>query len=720
MRKKSNDVDMCNNVPHGQQRKMEEPSKSLSNPVSTTQYTYNYVTGKEINGKNEEPSVLKGVSKGFVDSNYWEINDTFPTFLAEATKVWVPKGVKRILERLPKRVLSSIDQDKILAVEKCLMTVSSLTSSLFMDDPDCWKALNSSILHEQLKRGNDNTFLYSTVLNALQYFTSSTEPIIESKKNSEGKDSYQTGVVSKQYRYTDAFRGKTLSSYEFKTKECIAQRRKYQYKLLAKASNNIIGFNLLNVYPLISLPTEREIILRAKQLIKESYHSKKGKLLTFLNHKKRDDFSNDVIRSFVEDNIKQFNYLTKNGFMTPIVGDLKSGGRVVDSFNLMPSWIRMMCKIDEEEIVELDFTALHPNIVMSLYGGKQKFLNHQMLADKLIMDVKEIKKEHLSFFNKHHNQMKESILYNYFLKNEPEMLSKLIKDKKEYGYKITARLMFAKEVEIMTECIKRLNQEGIYVIYVYDALYCKKSQAGTVIATMNETIQQLGVYTEVKSNLLDEINKITGVIYKAENTENGMVYIGSTTKTVEERKKDHIQKAQIGAGSFFHEAISSYGPDNFKWESIDVANSVNELAFKEKQYIASYDSFRNGYNNDHGGGFKKKIYQFTDSGLLVGEWDSLIDASTEVLGNEKGISNACLGYIKSYKGYYWSYNKNFTIPTDLRKKRVCQYDMNNVLINCFDSVSQASKVSGLSKTSISRVCRGERKYSGGFVWYYVD
>jgi division protein CdvB (Snf7/Vps24/ESCRT-III family) len=55
--------------------------------------------------------------------------------------------------------------------------------------------------------------------------------------------------------------------------------------------------------------------------------------------------------------------------------------------------------------------------------------------------------------------------------------------------------MFAKEVEIMTECIRRLNEIGIYVGYVYDALFCKESEREIVQKIMNEVAVELGVNT---------------------------------------------------------------------------------------------------------------------------------------------------------------------------------------------------------------------------------
>ncbi|MGJ5642886.1 NUMOD1 domain-containing DNA-binding protein [Formosa sp. S-31] len=50
----------------------------------------------------------------------------------------------------------------------------------------------------------------------------------------------------------------------------------------------------------------------------------------------------------------------------------------------------------------------------------------------------------------------------------------------------------------------------------------------------------------------------------------------------------------------------------------------------------------------------------------------------------------------------------------MRKRLVRQYRLSGKLINVYDSVTEASKSTGVSKTSISRVCRGERKNSGGY------
>jgi uncharacterized protein YerC len=45
---------------------------------------------------------------------------------------------------------------------------------------------------------------------------------------------------------------------------------------------------------------------------------------------------------------------------------------------------------------------------------------------------------------------------------------------------------------------------------------------------------------------------------------------------------------------------------------------------------------------------------------------------------------------------------------------VLQLDKAGATLNAFKSVSEASQVTGISKTCIARVCRGERNSTGGY------
>ncbi|WP_223267274.1 NUMOD1 domain-containing DNA-binding protein [Polaribacter sp. IC073] len=48
-----------------------------------------------------------------------------------------------------------------------------------------------------------------------------------------------------------------------------------------------------------------------------------------------------------------------------------------------------------------------------------------------------------------------------------------------------------------------------------------------------------------------------------------------------------------------------------------------------------------------------------------------------------------------------------------------QYSIQGIFIKEFNSVSEASKLTGCNKTSIAKVSRGERNSCGGFIWKYL-
>ncbi|MES2545499.1 MAG: NUMOD1 domain-containing DNA-binding protein [Bacteroidota bacterium] len=212
-----------------------------------------------------------------------------------------------------------------------------------------------------------------------------------------------------------------------------------------------------------------------------------------------------------------------------------------------------------------------------------------------------------------------------------------------------------------------------------------------------------------------------GIIYKVINNKTDEIYIGATTKSLNERKLDHLQKASKGIGSYFQEAIGTYGSDAFTWEQIDTASNINELAQKEIDSVFKYNSFQSGFNqNKGGGGFKKLVYQYDlKTGDIINIFDDLTSAGASVNASKKSISNVCLKIDKTCKGYYWSYSKDdFSHILDERTKRVDKYSLGGEYLASYNSVAEASIASGLSKTCISRCARGERENSGGFFWKY--
>lgn len=216
-------------------------------------------------------------------------------------------------------------------------------------------------------------------------------------------------------------------------------------------------------------------------------------------------------------------------------------------------------------------------------------------------------------------------------------------------------------------------------------------------------------------------NKVFGIIYSAKNKKTGEYYIGASKDNVDKRKEDHINKSKNESHLPFHEAIATYGVDAFDWHEEDTAQSANELASKEKEYIIEYNSQDNGYNSDSGGGFKKTVYQYSlEDGNLVATHISLEEAGRAVNTSKQQISRACLGVNLTCKNFYWSYNytEPFIPKSDNRKKKVIYYNFANDIIEEFESVAEAAYAKGISKSGIAKYCRGERKPPNDVLWEY--
>ena len=213
----------------------------------------------------------------------------------------------------------------------------------------------------------------------------------------------------------------------------------------------------------------------------------------------------------------------------------------------------------------------------------------------------------------------------------------------------------------------------------------------------------------------------SGIIYKVINTETNEIYIGATTKSIDERRNDHIQKSNDGKGYKFHNAISTYGADSFQWVQLDTASTSNDLASKEKNYILEYNSKEKGLNADSGGGIKKHVYKYNLNGELNTTFQDLTSAALTINVRKQDISRACLSVNHALGGFLWSYEykEPFVVEPDDRKKQVVQYNLKGEELASYISASEASRKTGISKTCITRCCRGERKNSGGYIWEYL-
>lgn len=98
------------------------------------------------------------------------------------------------------------------------------------------------------------------------------------------------------------------------------------------------------------------------------------------------------------------------------------------------------------------------------------------------------------------------------------------------------------------------------------------------------------------------MNKIKGIIYKAENKLTGSVYIGQTTKDLKQRILKHKNTAFNKTESYtFHKALRKYGLENFEWNILTETDSKEKLNALEKLYISYYKKTTKCYNMTDGG-----------------------------------------------------------------------------------------------------------------------
>lgn len=96
-----------------------------------------------------------------------------------------------------------------------------------------------------------------------------------------------------------------------------------------------------------------------------------------------------------------------------------------------------------------------------------------------------------------------------------------------------------------------------------------------------------------------------GIIYKATNILNNKCYLGQTIKTLEQRKKRHLNmlnRKSNKSNNKFYNALRKYSNEsNWKWEIIFENVSKEDLDWYEMWTIQMFDSYNNGYNSTFGG-----------------------------------------------------------------------------------------------------------------------
>jgi group I intron endonuclease len=208
-------------------------------------------------------------------------------------------------------------------------------------------------------------------------------------------------------------------------------------------------------------------------------------------------------------------------------------------------------------------------------------------------------------------------------------------------------------------------------------------------------------------------------VYKITNDVNGKMYIGQTSRTLDERFCEHLKEVKMSrsVGRPLYDAMRKYGVDHFHIEQIEETDNPKE---REVYWIEYYGTFKNGYNATFGGDGKRYI----DYDLVVMTYQQI--GNMNETANLLGICADSVNEILRIKNECRRSSVEITI--ERCSKAVHMFDLDGLYVRTFISVADAArylidnklsncKASGL-RTHISDVCNGKRKSAAGFKWAY--
>lgn len=208
------------------------------------------------------------------------------------------------------------------------------------------------------------------------------------------------------------------------------------------------------------------------------------------------------------------------------------------------------------------------------------------------------------------------------------------------------------------------------------------------------------------------------VIYKITNMVNGMAYVGTTKKDINERWHIHCSDSRRNRckNRRLYNAIQEYGEANFDISIIEECE--DGIAYnREKMWIDKLDTFRNGYNMTYGGAGKPYI-DHAEVIKLYNDLQNMREVARKLNVNWSTVVNVLT-------------MNNIARKTsdDINKqeygKRVSAFTSDNKHLCDFDSLKDAArwiscdsqKTKSIS-VNIGRVCNGQRKMAYGYVWRY--
>lgn len=187
-------------------------------------------------------------------------------------------------------------------------------------------------------------------------------------------------------------------------------------------------------------------------------------------------------------------------------------------------------------------------------------------------------------------------------------------------------------------------------------------------------------------------------IYKIANDINDKIYVGQTTKSIDERIKRHLNDKR---GYALHNAIKKYGWEHFSVEVLEDNIPLENLNEREVYWTEKLNALvPNGYVLKAGG----QNYQVFSK------------------KTKKKISDAKKGKPTWIKGKHRSPEHNVKLigPNNGYAKKILCYDLKDNFIKEYGCINDAMRELNLPQSNIVHNCRGNRKRVGNYKFKYKE
>lgn len=260
---------------------------------------------------------------------------------------------------------------------------------------------------------------------------------------------------------------------------------------------------------------------------------------------------------------------------------------------------------------------------------------------------------------------------------------------------------------------------------------------------------------KVNQEVLNGVSGYYGIIYMYENLINHKKYVGQTTKPMLERHQNHKHQKY---NSYFHNALSKYGEENFEITILDFGMNADDLNAKEQYWIDFYETQKSGYNLTAGGkgssGYKhseetilhlKSINTGSNNpmfgrtlspqqrermskskiGMFKGRKlsrETRLKISQSKIGKNAGENNPMFGkhHIQESKDKIRNNRMSFAGANHPQSKIYVQLSLDGTFIAEYQSGLDASLATGCDRSDISKCCNKKIRQSKGFIWMYKE